>query len=76
VLFIHGADDAFIPPEHSERLLAASASTASELWLVPKAGHAFTHATAPEEYLERVAAFFDAQLAGRAAEGEVPSVAH
>jgi uncharacterized protein len=64
ILLIHGAVDAYIPPSHSERLLAGSDHSASELWLVPDAGHAQTYAKAPDEYIERVAAFFDAQMGG------------
>jgi len=64
VLFIHGAIDAYIPPSHSERLRTASSHPASELWLVPDAGHAQTYAMAPDEYIKRVAAFFDAQMGG------------
>jgi pimeloyl-ACP methyl ester carboxylesterase len=62
ILFIHGAIDAYIPPSHGQRLRAGSVHPASELWLVPDADHAQTYMKAPDEYIERVAAFFDAQM--------------
>lgn len=64
ILFIHGAADDYVPPANAEALFAASANPASELWLVPGARHAETYYRAPEEYVRRVAAFFDAQTAG------------
>jgi len=67
VLFIHGAADGYVPPYHSERLRAASAHPASELWLVPGADHALTYRTAPDEFVARVVAFLDAQMAPSAA---------
>jgi len=36
----------------------------AELWIVPDAGHAETYMKAPDEYIERVATFFDAQMGG------------
>jgi len=62
-LFIHGAEDSYVPPHNARQLLAASKNRASELWLVPGANHAAARATAPREYIERLAAFFDTELA-------------
>jgi pimeloyl-ACP methyl ester carboxylesterase len=62
VLFIHGANDAYVPPSHSERLHAISRHPGSALWLVPGAGHAETFTTAPDEFIARVAAFLDAHI--------------
>ncbi|HZQ37631.1 MAG TPA: alpha/beta fold hydrolase [Dehalococcoidia bacterium] len=59
ILFIHGAADAYVPPAHSERLHGAASHQASELWLVPDAGHALTYTAAPETWLERVTTFLD-----------------
>ncbi len=56
ILFIHGADDTFIPPEHSKRLKAASAGHA-EMRLIPGAGHAMSVLTDPEAYAGYVRAF-------------------
>ncbi len=62
LLFIHGASDAYVPPANSERMFAASSHPRSELWLVPGADHAETYRLAPEEFIQRVAAFLEAQL--------------
>lgn len=56
LLFIHGADDAFITPDHSWRMRHATAGYA-ELWQVPGAGHAASVLTAPDAYRQHVAQF-------------------
>ena len=62
VLFIHGAADTYVPPQNSVSLRAASASPASDLWLVSGAEHSLTYATAPEEWIARVTRFLDDRL--------------
>jgi uncharacterized protein len=57
LLLIHGEADAYTPISQSRALLAA-AREPKELWAVPDAPHVGCHATAPEEYERRVAAFF------------------
>lgn len=49
ILFIHGADDDFIPPSHASAMHAA-AEDHSELHLAEGAGHAASVLTVPEEY--------------------------
>lgn len=49
ILFIHGAEDGFIPPEHSERMKEATAGYA-ELHLIGGAGHAESVLTDPAAY--------------------------
>jgi fermentation-respiration switch protein FrsA (DUF1100 family) len=71
ILFIHGAEDDYVPPANAEALLAASANPASALWLVPGARHAETYYRAPDEYVRRVAAFFDAQMSSQQLRGRV-----
>lgn len=56
VLFIHGAEDGFILPKNSQDM-AARTKGYSEVRLIPKAGHAQSILTAPEEYLGYVKAF-------------------
>ena len=58
VLFIHGAEDLFIPPEHSRRMKEAAEGYA-ELRLIPGAGHAASVLTDPEAYREAVSAFLE-----------------
>ena len=61
VLLIHGLDDESVPPDHSERNLAAGGENV-EIWWVPGAGHFDAHHVAPDEYAERVTTFFDQAL--------------
>ena len=56
ILFIHGAEDTFILPEHSERMKEATKGYA-ELHLIPGAGHAESILTDPEAYSQYVADF-------------------
>ena len=56
ILFIHGAEDSFILPKHSERMQKETKGY-SELHLIPGAAHAASILTAPAEYKEIVAAF-------------------
>ncbi len=51
-----------MPPSNSERLHAAHGHPRSELWLVPDAAHALTYATAPDEFIARVAAFLETHM--------------
>jgi len=64
ILFIHGADDHFIAPEHSKRMKEASKGYA-ELHLIPGAGHAKSILTDPKAYREYVANFLAGQFQGR-----------
>lgn len=58
MLFIHGAADDFITPDHSQRMSAATKGF-SELRLIDGAGHAASVLTAPEEYAGYVRAFLE-----------------
>ena len=49
ILFIHGAEDDFILPAHSEAMRKATRGY-SELHLIPGAGHAASVLTAPDDY--------------------------
>ena len=57
MLFIHGADDGFVPADMSVRCHDAAACP-KELWLVPGADHAFSYYIAKEEYESRLRAWF------------------
>ena len=57
MLFIHGAEDDFILPMHSERMHQATEGY-SEVHLIPGAGHAASVLTAPEDYKKIVREFF------------------
>lgn len=56
ILFIHGAEDAFVPCQQSKDMAAATKGE-SELYLCPGAGHAQSYEKDPETYKERVRAF-------------------
>ena len=56
ILFLHGAADTFIPPEHSHRMWKTTAGY-SEFFTIEGAGHAASVLKAPEEYREYVDGF-------------------
>jgi fermentation-respiration switch protein FrsA (DUF1100 family) len=60
-LFIHGTADTVVSPQDSGRLAAAIGPRA-ELWLVEGAGHGRSYGSRPQEYVDRVTAFFDRHL--------------
>ncbi len=62
IFFIHGEADETIPVAHAYRLYQASQNPLNELWVVPGAGHTKSFKLYPEEYIERVTAFFDKAL--------------
>ncbi len=62
VLIIHGENDAMITVTHAYRLYAAVDNPRDELWVVPGAEHTRSFKVQPQEYIERVAAFFDENL--------------
>ena len=61
VLVIHGDADTRIPIEQGQRV-ASAAPAGSELWIVPGADHTDAYKVAPDEYVRRVLAYFDARL--------------
>ena len=58
ILFIHGEEDTFIAPWHSEAMQKATRGY-SELHLIPGAGHAESVLKQPELYREYLYAFLD-----------------
>jgi fermentation-respiration switch protein FrsA (DUF1100 family) len=62
IFFIQGELDDTVPVAHAYSLLEASNNPLNQLWLVPDAGHVEAYATHPEEYMDRVTAFFDGAL--------------
>ena len=61
VLVIHGKNDDRVPVEHGVRVHGAAAA-GSELWLVDSPGHSDAYLEAPEEYVRRIAAYFEGRL--------------
>jgi len=62
IFFIHGEADRRVPVENARRLYQTNKSHSNMLWIVPNAGHARAYKTRPEEYIDRVTAFFDGTL--------------
>jgi hypothetical protein len=60
-LFIHGSDDLTIPVADGKRLYERWRGPKSQ-WIKAGAAHVGTYAMDPEEYVKRVAAFFDQWL--------------
>ena len=62
ILVIHGEADGRFPLAHARRLYEASAHPDTQLWMIPGAEHARTFQALPDEYIERVAAYFEARF--------------
>ena len=69
ILVIHGDADSRIAVGQSVRI-HASAPAGSELWVVPGSDHADAFIDAPDEYVERLDAYYRSRLAGHNAETE------
>lgn len=61
ILLIHGMEDERIPVEQGKRVHAASHQDSS-LWLVPDTDHVDAFLNFPDEYTERVVAYFVVRL--------------
>lgn len=58
MLFIHGADDDFVPTQMVYKVYEAKPDP-KELWIVPHTAHAVSYRNYPEEYTERVKTFVE-----------------
>lgn len=63
VLFVHGADDHFVPVEMTYENYKACAAP-KQLLIIPGADHGMSHPTEPEKYRQTLLQFFRAQEAG------------
>lgn len=61
LLLIYGELDDYLPSDHPQRLFDA-ANEPKELWLAPGSGHAMARLDHPQEYVQRVQAFFECYL--------------
>jgi fermentation-respiration switch protein FrsA (DUF1100 family) len=61
-LFIHCDTDELIRLHHAHELRAASANTASTLWVAAGCQHAWAFNAYPDEYCARLVSFLDAQI--------------
>ncbi len=62
VMLIHGESDQTVPMSQERLLEQAGGSSVRETWIAPGAGHVGAYAAHPDEYIQRVAAFFDGAL--------------
>lgn len=62
LFIIHGEADGLIPVDHARRIAAAAGAAVYDLWLVSGARHDRVSEVIPEEYEQRVLAFFDEKL--------------
>jgi len=67
LFIIHGGEDPYVSTDDVQRLYDR-AGEPKELWIVPEAGHRQVDELYPEEYQERVLAFFDRYLASTSQE--------
>ena len=58
VLFINGNCNKAVPPNNAIALHKASGNSLDDLWIAEGAGHSLVYRTNPEEYVDRVTAFF------------------
>jgi fermentation-respiration switch protein FrsA (DUF1100 family) len=58
IFFIHGLDDSVVPVEESKELHNISDNKEDRIWIVPDAEHVNIYRKMPEEYVDRVSAFF------------------
>ncbi len=59
ILFVHGQEDTYIPPQASQTLYDAKKEGLKRLYLVPGAGHVGALPTDPEGYKQTLVEFFD-----------------
>ncbi len=62
LFIIHAEGDRLIPVDHARRIAAAAGPAVYDLWIFPRSAHDHVSVDAPEEYLARALAFFDASL--------------
>ena len=58
IFIINGELDRNVPPYMARQLAAAAAGAATELWMIPSAHHGDYSRVVPDEYGERLVAFF------------------
>jgi uncharacterized protein len=62
IMFIHGAQDSYVPAQQTH-LLYAAAPSPKYIWIVPRAKHNQSVVVVPNEYAQRTVAFFEKHLA-------------
>lgn len=62
IMLIHGEADGAVPVSQEKLLEQSGGASVAVTWNVPGVGHVGAYAAYPNEYVERVAAFFDQTL--------------
>jgi alpha-beta hydrolase superfamily lysophospholipase len=62
ILLINGGNDMAVPLEDARLLYKASSNEENGIWIVENAGHSLAYRTKPEEYVDKVTAFFSQAL--------------
>lgn len=62
IFLIHGDKDDFVPVDNFYRLKAAGGANVTESWLAPGSEHVKSFEDHPQEYIQRVVAFFNKEL--------------
>jgi dipeptidyl aminopeptidase/acylaminoacyl peptidase len=63
VFLIHGDQDAVVPVSHAYQLKQAGGATVTDFWILTSVSHTGVYTAQPNEYIQRVVAFFDRELA-------------
>jgi dipeptidyl aminopeptidase/acylaminoacyl peptidase len=63
VFLIHSDQDATVPVSHAYQLKQAGGANVTDFWILIGVPHTGAYAAQPDEYIKRVAAFFDRELA-------------
>jgi uncharacterized protein len=64
IFFIHEQNDNLTTTQETEKLFAAAKNPADEIWEIPGALHSEGYKTDPVDYVNKVNAFFTAELTG------------
>ena len=62
LFIIHAEADRLVPVDHAHRIAAAAGPAVYDFWIFPGARHDRVSAAAPDQYRERVLAFFEEKL--------------
>lgn len=62
IMLIHGAVDQAVPLSQERLLEQSGEGSVKQIWVVPGAGHVQAYTQHPDEYIQKVTAFFDAAL--------------
>jgi len=62
VFFIHGEKDELVPATHAARLMQACDNPSDQVWIAPGSPHVHAYKDHPDEYIQKVTAYFNENL--------------